>query len=253
MKSYMDITLGILLIIYIVLMKMISSSKVAFSLPIIIVGIILIIFHFIKNVLRNLKHYECIKNILIKFTTIGCIIFALIEITIIFYPKHSTENSDYIVVLGSALANGKTPSIILQGRLNAAVKYTKEYDKDVYIVVSGGQGDDEKISEAQAMENYLINQGIPKEKIILEDKSRNTNENFKYSKRKIEEHSNKTIDKVKVKIVTTDFHALRSRIIAKRHGYSQVDNYSSATKWYLIPISYVREGFAMVKTIIFDR
>ena len=56
-----------------------------------------------------------------------------------------------------------------------------------------------------------------------------------------------------VKIVTTDFHALRSRIIAKRHGYSNVDNYSSATKWYLIPISYVREGFAMVKTVLFDK
>ena len=63
----------------------------------------------------------------------------------------------------------------------------------------------------------------------------------------------KKFDKVKVKIVTTDFHALRSRIIAKRHGYSNVDNYSSATKWYLIPISYVREGFAMVKTVLFDK
>ena len=72
-------------------------------------------------------------------------------------------------------------------------------------------------------------------------------------KEKIEEHSNKSIDKVRVKIVTTDFHALRSRIISKRQGYTQVDNYSSTTKWYLIPISYAREGFAMVKTILVDR
>lgn len=253
MKSYIDIILGILLLIYIVLINLISTSKVAFTMPIVILGIMLTVYHFIKNKLSDFKYYENIKNILIKLIAMGCILFAFIECSIIVYPKHSTENSEYIIVLGSALSNGKIPSIILQGRLDATIKCTNEYNKNAYIVVSGGQGYDEKVSEAEAMQKYLIERGIPKEKIILEDKSSNTNENFKYSKEKIEEHSNKTIDKVKVKIVTTDFHALRSRIIAKRHGYSKVDNYSSTTKWYLIPINYAREGFAMVKTILFDR
>lgn len=253
MKFYIDIILGILLIIYIVLMKMITSSKVSFSLPIIILGIMLISYHFTKDKLNKLKYYEKTKKVVTKLIVIGLIAFTFIECAIIAYPKHSTEKSDYIMVLGGALTNGIVPSILLQDRLDATVKYANEYNKAAYIVLSGGQGYDEKISEAKAMQNYLINKGISKDRIILEDRSRNTNENFKYSKEKIEKHSKKTIDKTKIKIVTTDFHALRSRIIAKRHGYSQVDNYSSATKWYLVPISYVREGFAIVKTILFDR
>lgn len=253
MKYYIDIILGILLLIYILLINLISTSKVAFTLPIVILGIMLIIYHFIKNKLRQFAYYGNVKKVLIKLVAVGCIIYAFIECSIIAYPKHSTESSEYIIVLGGALSKGKTPSIILKGRLDAAIKCVNENNKDAYIVVSGGQGADEKVSEAEAMEKYLIEHGISKEKIIFEDKSRNTNENFQYSKEKIEEHSNKKIDKVKVKIVTTDFHALRSRIIAKRHGYSNVDNYSSATKWYLIPISYVREGFAMVKTVLFDK
>lgn len=253
MKSYIDIILGMLLLIYIALINLMSSAKVAFAIPIVILGIMLIVYHFIKNKLRQFTYYESIKKVLIKLITVGCIIYAFIECSIIAYPKHSTESSEYIIVLGGALSNGKTPSIILQGRLDAAIECANEDNKNAYVVVSGGQGDDEKVSEAEAMQKYLIEHGIPNEKIILEDKSRNTNENFKYSKEKIEEHSNKTIDKVKVKIVTTDFHALRSRIIAKRQGYTQVDNYSSATKWYHIPINYAREGFAMVKTILFDR
>ncbi len=87
------------------------------------------------------------------------------------------------------------------------------------MVVSGGKGSGEKITEAKAMKDYLIKNGIDKNRIIEEDKSTNTYENFKYSKLKIEERSQRKLSDLKVKIVTTDFHVLRSKILAYRNGY----------------------------------
>jgi uncharacterized SAM-binding protein YcdF (DUF218 family) len=109
------------------------------------------------------------------------------------------------------------------------------------------------VSEAQAMSEYIQESGIGKEKIIIEDKSKDTNENIKFSKEKIEEHSHKSIYEVRVKIVTTDYHAFRSSILAKKNGYVNFDNYSSSTVWYYIPPTYIREAFAVVKSVLFDK
>ena len=78
---------------------------------------------------------------------------------------------------------------------------------------------DEDLPESDAMSKYLQDRGVNKERIIIEDESRDTNQNFKFSKEKIEEHSHKSLDEINVKIITTDFHAFRSSILAKRNGY----------------------------------
>lgn len=252
MKNLLDIILGIILSVYIVAINIMSGVRVAFSLPIIILGIILIIYHFTKNRIREneflSRGFKFIKIILL----IGLIWFLGIEAAIISYPKHNEKKDDYILVLGAGLRDGTMPTEILRGRLDAAIECVEKNDK-AYIVVSGGQGDDEALPEAQAMSEYLQDKGVLKEKIIIENQSRNTNQNFKYSKEKIEEHSNKSLDKINVKIVTTDFHAFRSSILAKRNGYVKFNNYSSPTVWYLIPITYTREAFAIVKSVIFDK
>ncbi|MBW6410677.1 YdcF family protein [Clostridium weizhouense] len=252
MRKNNDLILGIILVIYILAINLLSSTKIAFSIPIVFVGLALIVFHCTKKRLRQIKVYKKIVEFFKVMICIGLIGFIGIEAIIIAYPKNKKENSDYILILGAGLTNGKTPNLILQGRLNAALKCIDEYDNTGYIVVSGGKGDDEHISEAVAMSTYLIDKGIPKERIIIEDQSRNTNENFKYSKEKIEEHSGKFLDQVSVKIVTTDFHAFRSSILAKKNGYENFGNYSSNTVWHLIPVMYTREAFGVVKSILFD-
>ena len=162
------------------------------------------------------------------------------------------KKHDYILVLGAGLSNGTTPSLILQDRLDATIKYIEGNDTG-YIVLSGGQGVDEDLPESHAMSKYLQDRGVSRERIIIEDESRDTNQNFKFSKKKIEEHSNKSLDEVNVKIITTDFHAFRSSILAKRNGYVNFDNYSSSTVWYFIPVTYTREAFAIVKSVLFDK
>jgi Uncharacterized conserved protein len=231
---------------------MLSELWIAFGFPIIVLGIIILVYYFSKKRMKkNVFFYKIFRYIKIS----SCIIFIcfiIIEALIINYPKYNRNSDDYIIVLGAGLDNGGVPNLILRERLDIAIKCTKE-NLAQYIVLSGGQGTDESTSEAQAMSEYLQAKGIEKNKIILEDKSRDTNENLKYSKEKIEEFSNKSISDIKVKIVTTDFHAFRSSILAKKNGYKNFDNYSSTMPWYFVPSTYARESIAVIKSILFDK
>ena len=230
----------------------ISEIKIAFGLPTIILGIIFFGNHFFKKKIKENKFLFKAFRIIKMFFFIALICFLGIEAVIISYPKHNEKKDDYLIVLGAGLDNGKTPNLILQERLDAAIKCIGE-NQTQHIVLSGGQGSDEDIPEAQAMSEYLQERGVEKEEIILEDKSKDTNENLKYSKEKIEENSHKSLNEVSVKIVTTDFHAFRSSILAKKNGYVNFDNYSSPTVWYFIPSTYTREALAVVKSVLFDR
>lgn len=252
MIRFFDALLGIGLIIYILGINIISSTRIAFSLPIMIIGIILIIYHFIKNKVKEIKSLVKMFKFVKILLSIGCIFFLVMEGLIISYPKYNEEKADYVIVLGAGLTNRTIPNIILEGRLDAAIKYM-EQNHDGYLVLSGGQGEDEDLPEADAMSKYLQDRGVNKDKIIIEDKSRDTNENLKFSKEKIEEHSHKSLAEIKVKIITTDFHAFRSSILAKKNGYVNFNNYSDPTVWYMIPVTYTREAFAIVKSVIFDK
>ncbi|MGL5379972.1 MAG: YdcF family protein [Clostridium sp.] len=190
---------------------------------------------------------------MIKYSTVASIlIFLVLEVFIIFYPNYNvSSNCDYMIILGASV-KGSTPSITLKGRLDAALDYLEDTNDDLYIVVSGGQGNGENISEASAMRNYLIQNGVREDKIIIEDKSTSTFENFSYSKEKIENHSSIQIEYLNIKVITTDFHTFRSSIIAKRNNYKNVTFYSSKSLPQFMPTYYTREFFALVKTLVFD-
>ena len=253
MKRYIDLILGVILVTYSIIVNMLSFRKVAFSEFILTIGVLLIIYHFSKKYIMNNNILKKIDKIIKVFICIGLVVFLVLEGLIISYPKKSVENADYIIVLGAGLNNGHELSQTLRDRLNAALECLNKYNNDSYIVVSGGQGDDEDMSEAEAMERYLLDNGVSKDRIIKEDKSTNTSENFKFSKDKIELHSKNEIKNLSVKIVTTDFHAFRSNMLAKRNGYENIKVYSSNTVSYLIPVFYTREAVAVVKSYIFDR
>lgn len=180
---------------------------------------------------------------------VAIIVFVAVEGMIIAFPKKSTENCDYIIVLGARVM-GNEPGLTLRGRLDRALEYVKSNDNDCKIVVSGGKGDGENISEAEAMKRYLVERGIKPDMIIKEDKSVNTMQNFEFSKDKIEKDSKENVADVDVKVVTTDFHAFRSEKYAKRAGYERLSFYTERTKWYLVPVFYAREFFAVIKMVL---
>ncbi len=117
------------------------------------------------------------------------------------------------------------------------------------IIVSGGKGAGESITEAEAMERYLAKHDIPRAQIIKEEKSTSTFENFKFSK-KMMQNQNMKLD-VPILVITNDFHAFRTKMIAKRFGLN-ITVIPAKTPWIAVPNLYVREYFAVIKSYFID-
>ncbi|MBX7313803.1 YdcF family protein [Clostridium chauvoei] len=233
-----DIILGIILCIYFIVINL-FVRKVSFSFIFLIVGVALIIYHFIKDKIKRNKNLNKIFNIGKIVGSICLVIFIIIEGAIILYPKRDKSEADYMIILGAGI-RGEKLSITLEQRLEKAIEYINNYDEDINVVVSGGQGPGEDITEAEAMKRYLISNGINENKIIMENKSTSTSENLIYSKAKIEQSTGEKIDNIKIKVVTSDFHALRSNMLAKKNGYEDISFYTNTTVITLMPIMYTR-------------
>lgn len=192
---------------------------------------------------------KTIYRIFIFLAIIVLASFLIIEgLILIEGSKKETEKVDYVIILGARLY-GDVPSPALMKRLEVAKAYLIE-NQDVKVVVSGGQGIDEYIPEAQAMEKYLVDNGIENNRIIVEDKSTSTFENLQFSLEKLKEIDNN--ENLKVLITTNRYHIFRAKILAKRLG---MDPYGLPAKIppSIIVQSYIREYFAVIKSLIFDK
>lgn len=145
-----------------------------------------------------------------------------------------------VVVLGCE-ARGERPSRMLKYRLDTAYDYLNK-NKNAVCIVSGGQGKDESISEAQCMFNYLTDKGIPSDRIIMEDRSTNTYQNITYSKEIIDK--NKLPESIT--IVTNEFHQYRASYIAKRCKVRKSYSLSAKTELFFLPTYWVREWAAIL-------
>jgi uncharacterized SAM-binding protein YcdF (DUF218 family) len=180
---------------------------------------------------------------------IGLASFVVIEGVIIgaAVSKHR-EKTDYLVILGAGV-RGEIPSTALYQRLYTSLEYI-EMNPNVKIVVSGGQGPGETITEAEAMKRFLIKNGVAKEQIIKEEKSTNTLENMKFTKvilEGVEKNEN-----IEVTIVTNNFHMFRAKFLAQRQGLKAY-GYPSPLHPMLVPTYFVREYLAVINSFIFDR
>lgn len=166
------------------------------------------------------------------------IVFVAIEIKIICAMRSGVENfPEYLIVLG-AQVRGTRITNSLKRRLDRAYEVWRE-NQEVMIIVSGGQGKGEDISEAEAMERYLLSKGIVSGQILKEDRSTSTRENLRFSRPLIES------DKM-VGIVTNNFHVCRAILFAKECGYRNVCGISAGTNPILFLNYMVREFFAIL-------
>lgn len=167
------------------------------------------------------------------------IIFAMIfSILMLRAMNNYPKQPNVLVVLGCKV-KGTQPSQMLQRRLDVTYKYLLG-NPEVVCIVTGGQGADEKIPEAQAMKDYLLRKGIKENRIFVEDKSTSTYENFEFSKDIIEVNNLGN----NITIVTDGFHQYRASIIAKKLGFSS-KSLPVDTKTYLMPTYWVREWFGI--------
>lgn len=158
--------------------------------------------------------------------------------------------AEAVVVLGAGV-NGTQPSLSLRTRLDAALAYLETHPK-VPAVLSGGQGYGEEITESRCMYDYLTARGIDGSRLILEERATSTAENFAFSKMLLEEQGIDPAEDL-VAVVTHDFHMARSKLIAAREGYVHAFGVTAELPWKHLEVNYyLREAFAMVKTLIFD-
>lgn len=187
------------------------------------------------------ERYKVFKKIFIWVCSIGiCIFLVILSLIISKMNVKPVKNLDYIIVLGAQVKESG-PSVVLRYRLDRAVSYLKENDNTL-VIVSGGQGANEKATEASVMKEYLVNNGINENRIIIEDKSNTTKENLINSKKIIRD--NKSIG-----IVTNNFHMYRALLIGKKYKVKAVGIPSKSNSYYL-PNNLLREVFAYIKFII---
>ena len=205
------------------------------------------IFEIIKNINLINSNLYIKKFIDIGLNSVLCYFYCLTLATLycnIMAAKHKPNfDKDYVIILGSKIRKDGTLTPILQARVDKAIEFAKEQkeksNKRIVFVPSGGKGEDEIISEAEAMKNYLIEKGISSEDIIVEDKSKNTYQNLKFSKQKIEEDNKGG----KIIFSTTNYHVFRSGVIANNEGID-CEGMGSKTKWYFYTNALIREFIA---------
>lgn len=163
-----------------------------------------------------------------------------------------TYEEDAIIVLGAAV-RGERISGALQKRLDVAIEYYQE-NPNVIILVTGGQGPQEDITEALAMERYLIANGIPKDKILKEEQATSTYENFKFSKKLLDSYfAQQGKTDYSLAYITDDYHIYRAGQLAKIAGLGEMTHCHSNTHKTIILPSGLRECMAIVKLWIFKQ
>lgn len=166
------------------------------------------------------------------------------------HREAAEKTPDAVIVLGAGV-NGTSPSLSLKTRLDAALSYLEAYP-DIPVVLTGGQGYGEDITEAACMYDYLTARGVEPERLILEEDASNTAENFEFSAPLLEA-AGMEIGTDTVAVVTNDFHIARSRLIAAKKGYGVTYGVGAPIPWSHLEVNYyLREAFAVVKSGLFD-
>lgn len=144
---------------------------------------------------------------------------------------------DCIIVLG-AKVNGTSPSGALRNRIEAAAEYALA-NPNTLVLASGGQGEDEGISEAECIRRGLVERGVPEARIRLESLSTSTRENLQFSLETLENP-----DELSIGVVTNNFHMFRALKIARSLHNGETYAVPVATSLFSLPHYLLREFFA---------
>ncbi|OCN04686.1 hypothetical protein A4S06_10735 [Erysipelotrichaceae bacterium MTC7] len=223
------------------------------NLFVLFVGVAILIFLILATV--NIKNatFTLFQSFLIGYGWF-VVIYLLINLanyimsSLLYSVYRPRLNKDFIIVLGAGLINGEYPTPLLQRRIDKAMNlYFAHVNKQKHrkipkIIMSGGKGPDEKVSEADAMATYAREHGVPREDLILENKSRNTRENMRFSKAKIAESHKGDCEVV---FATSNYHVMRSGMLARQEGL-KAQGIGSRTPFYFWFGATLREFVAIM-------
>ena len=195
-----------------------------------------------------------IENVISMVTTyLECVLIATIVLSVRAARHVPSFDKDYILILGCQIKKDGSLTKLLQGRADRALEFAamqkEKTGKEITFVPSGGKGSDEVMAEAAAIRNYLLSQDIPDSRILAEDKSVNTYENFRNSMELImqKEGAATETEMPKIAFSTTNYHVFRSGLLAFNQGIN-AEGIGSPTKRYFWINAFVREFIAAMVT-----
>ena len=210
-----------------------SGYHYASLLPFLVAALMLV-FRFGKRGLKRLAGAA---------TSLALILLLAAEAPILHTALNAAKSdAPYVIVLGAAVY-GETPSISLRHRSDRAAEHLQR-NPDAVAVVSGGQGEGEDISEAEAMRRYLVDKGVAGNRILMEGKSTSTLENLTFSKQIIE---NSGGDPSRVAVVSSSYHLYRAKRMAAALGMAAEGLPSSDGYPVYMTGMYLREAVAVWK------
>lgn len=244
-KSISISIIGMILTIYGLILCSFSNLNLGVVL-VLVLGLVLLTVGIIYPRIKKYSHTRIYK--LLRFLFFFALISEIILVSFIavygVYDNISYDE-DAVIVLGAGIRGDKV-TLPLKMRLDKAIEYHKK-NPEALIVVSGGQGFQETVTEAYAMEKYLIDNGVDKSKIIKEEKSTSTGENMAFSKVILDDALKKDYSVV---VITNNFHILRAASIAKSAGFKGVTHMHAGLQWYNLLPCYLRESLAVLKMFV---
>ena len=187
---------------------------------------------------------------LIAALLLGFSLFTVLETMVVrgSFADESDAPVSAVIVLGAGV-NGETPSLTLRTRIDAAAAYLEEHP-DVPVVLSGGQGPGEAITEAECMRRALVRRGLDESRLYPEERSTSTQENLRYSRAILEELG---VDPAqRVAIVTSDFHLCRARLMWGGDTAAVPAHLPSALYFQCLTVNYfIREAFGLAAYFVY--
>ena len=181
---------------------------------------------------------------------LGFSLFTVLETMVVrgSFADESDAPVSAVIVLGAGV-NGETPSLTLRTRIDAAAAYLEEHP-DVPVVLSGGQGPGEAITEAECMRRALVRRGVDESRLYPEERSTSTQENLRYSRAILEELG---VDPAqRVAIVTSDFHLCRARLMWGGDTAAVPAHLPSALYFQCLTVNYfIREAFGLAAYFVY--
>ena len=214
-----------------------------------LVGGLLFLFFvdsYVSGSQREVMIHDLVTNLFAAvYLYFECMLLGIIVADAVVIRYEPAPDKDFLIILGCGIRADGTPSPLLRGRIDRALAFAEKQEAETgkapIFVTSGGQGPDEVCSESAAMKRYLMEKGVPEERILEEDRSTDTYENMKFSKEKIQ-----AVDPGgKVAFSTTNYHVFRGGLKARRVKMRAV-GMGAKTKWYFWPNAAVREFVGML-------
>ena len=189
----------------------------------------------------------------VLFTAVPLILFYLfvvfynfITVSFLYQFNRPRYNQNYIIVLGAGLLNGETVSPLLAKRIDKAIAFYWAQSKATLnppiLLMSGGQGSDEKMPEAIAMKQYALAKGIPERDILVEANSKTTLENMRFSKELMDQQTGGPYRAI---FTSNNYHIFRAGLYAKQAGL-KADGIGAKTAFYYLPNAFLREYIAIL-------